>query len=153
MPNLFFHLDIDFDSNMKERTTSSRIEMQLLISDSPIRVITCKAGNKICRSLVITEAEFGKPEADSVVTFLKHDWISIFQTDKLTPKDTTTLLAKTRLTEKLSSLPDREANNYKGVGFAREVSLFFAKTIVVSFDLNLSVWTVMGTITFNVKHH
>ncbi|KAK4717992.1 hypothetical protein R3W88_016330 [Solanum pinnatisectum] len=42
-----------------------------LLSDSPIRVTICNAGNKICRSLVITEAEF-------------------------------------------------EANNYKGVGFARE---------------------------------
>ncbi|KAK6786330.1 hypothetical protein RDI58_014855 [Solanum bulbocastanum] len=43
---------------MKERTTSSRMEMQPLLSDSPIKVITCKAGDKICRSLVITEAEF-----------------------------------------------------------------------------------------------
>jgi len=73
MPNLLSHLDIDFDIDMKERTTSSRTEMQLLLSDSPIKVITCKAGNRICKSLVITEAEFGKPEADSAPTFLKND--------------------------------------------------------------------------------
>ncbi|KAK6786327.1 hypothetical protein RDI58_014852 [Solanum bulbocastanum] len=59
--------------DIKERTTYLRTSIQPLISDSPIRVITCKAGNRICRSLVITKAEF-----------------------------------------------DREANNYKGVGFARE---------------------------------
>ncbi|WMV33353.1 hypothetical protein MTR67_026738, partial [Solanum verrucosum] len=29
-----------------------------ILSDSPIRVIIFKVGNRICRSLVITEAEF-----------------------------------------------------------------------------------------------
>ncbi|KAH0636577.1 hypothetical protein KY290_037003 [Solanum tuberosum] len=43
--------DIDFDSDMKERTTSSGTELQSLLSDSLIRAITCKAGNKICSSL------------------------------------------------------------------------------------------------------
>ncbi|KAG5599754.1 hypothetical protein H5410_031124, partial [Solanum commersonii] len=61
-------------------------------------VITCKAGNKICRSLVITEAEFGKPKADSAPTFLKHDWISCL----------------------FGFCPYGEATNYKGVGIARE---------------------------------
>ncbi|KAG5599400.1 hypothetical protein H5410_030770, partial [Solanum commersonii] len=56
------------------------------------------AGNRICRSLVITKAEFGKPKADNAPTFLKHDWISW----------------------ELSPLPNGEANNYMGVGFARE---------------------------------
>ncbi|KAG5599750.1 hypothetical protein H5410_031120 [Solanum commersonii] len=58
--------------DMKERTTSSRTEMQPLLSNYPIKVITCKAGNKICRSV------------------------------------------------QLSSLPDGEDNNYKGVGFSRK---------------------------------
>ncbi|XP_010322259.1 uncharacterized protein [Solanum lycopersicum] len=43
--------DVDFDSDMKERTSSSGTKMQPLLADSPIRVITCKAGNKICSSL------------------------------------------------------------------------------------------------------
>ncbi|XP_019071106.1 uncharacterized protein [Solanum lycopersicum] len=38
--------------DMKERrTTSSGTKLQPLLSDSPIRVITCKAGNRICSSL------------------------------------------------------------------------------------------------------
>uniref|UniRef100_M1AUV7 Uncharacterized protein n=1 Tax=Solanum tuberosum TaxID=4113 RepID=M1AUV7_SOLTU len=35
--------DIDFDSDMKERTTYSGTKMQPLLADSPIRAITCKA--------------------------------------------------------------------------------------------------------------
>ncbi|KAH0641108.1 hypothetical protein KY285_037694 [Solanum tuberosum] len=45
--------DIDFDSDMKEMTTSSGTELQSLLSDSPIRAITCKAGNRICSSLTL----------------------------------------------------------------------------------------------------
>ncbi|KAH0636560.1 hypothetical protein KY290_036985 [Solanum tuberosum] len=45
--------DIDFDSDMKERTTSSGTELQSLLSDSPIRAITCKVGNRICSSLTL----------------------------------------------------------------------------------------------------
>ena len=42
---------------MKERrTTSSGTKLQSLLSDSPIRVITCKAGNRICSSLTITNS-------------------------------------------------------------------------------------------------
>uniref|UniRef100_M1CYL1 CDPK adapter protein 1 n=1 Tax=Solanum tuberosum TaxID=4113 RepID=M1CYL1_SOLTU len=37
--------------DMKERTTSLGTKLQSLLSDSPIRAITCKAGNKICSSL------------------------------------------------------------------------------------------------------
>ncbi|XP_049410423.1 uncharacterized protein LOC125873559 [Solanum stenotomum] len=43
--------DIGFDSDTKERTTSSGTKMQPLLSDSPFGAITCKAGNRICRSL------------------------------------------------------------------------------------------------------
>ncbi|KAH0633568.1 hypothetical protein KY284_036354 [Solanum tuberosum] len=43
--------DIDFDSDMKERTTSSGTELHSLLSDPLIRAITCKVGNKICSSL------------------------------------------------------------------------------------------------------
>ncbi|KAH0658599.1 hypothetical protein KY289_027347 [Solanum tuberosum] len=49
--------DIDFDSDMKERTTYSGTKMQPLLADSPIRAITCKAGNRICSSLT-TENPF-----------------------------------------------------------------------------------------------
>lgn len=49
--------DIDFDSDMKERTTYSGMKMQPLLADSPIRAITCKAGNRICSSLT-TENPF-----------------------------------------------------------------------------------------------
>ncbi|KAH0662204.1 hypothetical protein KY290_028168 [Solanum tuberosum] len=66
--------DIDFDSDMKERTTYSGTKMQPLLADSPIRAITCKA-----------------------------------------------------------------------------VSLVFVKTVVVSFAVNLSVWIMMGTVTFDVE--
>ncbi|KAH0633585.1 hypothetical protein KY284_036371 [Solanum tuberosum] len=45
--------DIDFDSDMKERTTSSRTELQSLLSDSFIRAITSMACNKICSSLTV----------------------------------------------------------------------------------------------------
>ncbi|KAK6780358.1 hypothetical protein RDI58_022542 [Solanum bulbocastanum] len=38
---------------MKERTRSSAIELQSLLSDSPTRAITCKAGNKICSNLIV----------------------------------------------------------------------------------------------------
>ncbi|KAG5599751.1 hypothetical protein H5410_031121 [Solanum commersonii] len=33
------------------------------------------------------------------------------------------------------------------------MSLIFAETVVVSFYVNLSVWTLMGTITLDVKQH
>ncbi|WMV34248.1 hypothetical protein MTR67_027633 [Solanum verrucosum] len=66
--------DIDFDSDMKERTTYSGMKMQPLLADSPIIAITCKA-----------------------------------------------------------------------------VSLVFVKTVVVSFAVNLSVWIMIGTVTFNVE--
>ncbi|KAH0661713.1 hypothetical protein KY284_026644 [Solanum tuberosum] len=49
--------DIDFDSDMKDSTTSSGTGMQPLLSDSSIRAITCKNGNKICGRLLITEVE------------------------------------------------------------------------------------------------
>lgn len=78
MPNLFcFYLDIDFDSNMKEMTTSSGTECNLYCLILLFRAITCKVGQIICRSLIITEAEFGKPEAeaDSAFTFLRQAWI------------------------------------------------------------------------------
>ncbi|KAG5599759.1 hypothetical protein H5410_031129 [Solanum commersonii] len=45
---------------MKERNTSSRKEMQPLLSDSPIIAITCKAGNKICRSLKLSSLPNGE---------------------------------------------------------------------------------------------
>ena len=51
MPIFFYYLDFGFESDTKERTTSSGTKMQPLLADSPIRVITCKAGNKICSSL------------------------------------------------------------------------------------------------------
>uniref|UniRef100_M1DHR1 Uncharacterized protein n=1 Tax=Solanum tuberosum TaxID=4113 RepID=M1DHR1_SOLTU len=37
-----------------------------------------KDGHRCCRSLVITEAKFGKPEAEAYTahTFLRHAWIS-----------------------------------------------------------------------------
>ncbi|XP_025887512.1 uncharacterized protein [Solanum lycopersicum] len=38
--------------DMKERTTSAGTKMQPLLSDSSFRAITCKAGNRICSSLV-----------------------------------------------------------------------------------------------------
>uniref|UniRef100_A0A3Q7I4V6 Oberon-like PHD finger domain-containing protein n=1 Tax=Solanum lycopersicum TaxID=4081 RepID=A0A3Q7I4V6_SOLLC len=54
--------DIDFDSDMKERTTSAGTKMQPLLSDSSFRDITCKAGDRICSSLVaenpFTETRF-----------------------------------------------------------------------------------------------
>ncbi|XP_049408920.1 uncharacterized protein LOC125872246 [Solanum stenotomum] len=43
--------DIGFDSDTKERTTSSGTKMQPLQSDSPFGAITCKAGNRICSRL------------------------------------------------------------------------------------------------------
>ncbi|XP_055832860.1 uncharacterized protein LOC129901637 [Solanum dulcamara] len=43
--------DIDFDSEMKEKTTSSGKKMEPLPSDSPLGAITCKAGNRVCSSL------------------------------------------------------------------------------------------------------
>ncbi|KAG5600947.1 hypothetical protein H5410_032317 [Solanum commersonii] len=45
------HIDIGFDSDTKERTTSSGTKMQPLLSDPPFGAITCKAGNRICSSL------------------------------------------------------------------------------------------------------
>ena len=36
---------------MIERTTSLGTELQSLLPDFPIRAITCKAGNEICRCL------------------------------------------------------------------------------------------------------
>ncbi|TMX01874.1 hypothetical protein EJD97_023328 [Solanum chilense] len=42
--------------DMKERTTSSGTKLQSLLSYSPIRVITCKAGNKISSSLTTTNS-------------------------------------------------------------------------------------------------
>ena len=51
MPIFFYYLDFGFDSDTKERTTSSGTKMQPLLSDSPFGVITCKAGNRICSSL------------------------------------------------------------------------------------------------------
>ncbi|KAH0639735.1 hypothetical protein KY285_036321 [Solanum tuberosum] len=48
--------DIDFDSDIKERTTSLRTELQFLLSDSPIRAITCKVVNKY--SSLTTENPF-----------------------------------------------------------------------------------------------
>ncbi|KAK6780365.1 hypothetical protein RDI58_022549 [Solanum bulbocastanum] len=39
--------------NMKERTISLAIELQSLLSDSPTRAITCKAGSKIYSNLTI----------------------------------------------------------------------------------------------------
>ncbi|KAG5599394.1 hypothetical protein H5410_030764 [Solanum commersonii] len=106
MQNLVFHLVIDFDSDMTERTTSSRTEMQHLLIDSPIRVITCKASNIICRSLVITKAE------SSVSLFSRPCFV-----------------------------------------ISVSVGLIFVENVVVSFDVNLSVWTVMCAITFDVKQH
>ena len=53
---------IDFDSDMKERTTSAGTKMKPLLSDSSFRAITCKAGNQICKSLAaenpFTETRF-----------------------------------------------------------------------------------------------
>ncbi|WMV46946.1 hypothetical protein MTR67_040331 [Solanum verrucosum] len=43
--------DIDLELDMKERTTSLGTKLHSLLSDSPIRAITCMVGNKICSSL------------------------------------------------------------------------------------------------------
>ncbi|KAG5600958.1 hypothetical protein H5410_032328 [Solanum commersonii] len=58
-------------------TTSSGTECNLYCLILLFRAITCKVGQIICRSLIITEAEFGKPEAeaDSAFTFLRQAWI------------------------------------------------------------------------------
>ncbi|XP_015168512.1 uncharacterized protein [Solanum tuberosum] len=61
--------DIDFDSNMKEMTTSSGTECNLYCLILLFRAITCNAGHIICRSLIIIEAEFGKPEAEADTAF------------------------------------------------------------------------------------
>ena len=53
---------IDFDSDMKDRTTFVGTKMKPLLSDSSFRAITCKAGNQICKSLAVenpfTETRF-----------------------------------------------------------------------------------------------
>ncbi|CAN4097667.1 unnamed protein product [Withania somnifera] len=43
--------DINFDSDMNEKVTSSGMKLEPLPSDSPFGTIACKAGNRICSSL------------------------------------------------------------------------------------------------------
>ncbi|KAG5586718.1 hypothetical protein H5410_047152 [Solanum commersonii] len=45
--------DIDFDSYMKERTTSLGTELHYLLSDSPIKAITCKAVSLVFAETVV----------------------------------------------------------------------------------------------------
>ncbi|KAK4706723.1 hypothetical protein R3W88_033687 [Solanum pinnatisectum] len=45
--------NINFDSDMEERTTSSGMKLQSLLSDSPIRAITCKAVNLVFAETVV----------------------------------------------------------------------------------------------------
>ncbi|KAH0636586.1 hypothetical protein KY290_037011 [Solanum tuberosum] len=44
--------DIDFDSDMKERTTSSRTKLQSLLPDYSIRAITCMAVSLVYAEIV-----------------------------------------------------------------------------------------------------
>ncbi|KAG5599397.1 hypothetical protein H5410_030767 [Solanum commersonii] len=153
MQNLLFHLDINFDLDLKERTTSVRTEMQPLLTDFAIKVITCKAGNRICKSLQLSSPPDGEANNYKGVGFAREGGggIPTLPGRDLLPSDRGPELApngRTMIFMSSVSLFWRPC-----FVIYVSVSLIFAETVVVSFDVNLSVWTVMGTITFDVNQH